>query len=103
MRASTSISQFKAIKKFQSLKEIERSFLLAPNNNIIEEINVGVKKSKIKLKDKFFYDQDPTKITKQIEDVTRYRIRKQNLLDEINRVKNSDEINRKKNSSFRNA
>ena len=91
-----SISQFKAIKKFQSLKEIERSFLLAPNNSIIEEINVGVKKSKIKLKDKFFYDQDPTKITKQIEDVTRYRIRKQNLLDEINRVKNSDEINKKK-------
>ncbi len=61
-----SISQFKAIKKFRSLKEIERSFLLAPNNNIIEEINVGVKKSKNKLKDKFFYDQDPTKITKQI-------------------------------------
>ena len=91
-----SISQFKAIKKFQSLKEIERSFLLAPNNNIIEEINFGVKKSKIKLKDKFFYDQDPTKITKQIEDVTRYRIRKQNLLDEINRVKNSDEINKEK-------
>ena len=91
-----SISQFKAIKKFQSLKEIERSFLLAPNNSIIEEINVGVKKSKIKLKDKFFYDQDPTKITKQIEDVTRYRIRKQNLLDEINRVKNSDEINKEK-------
>ena len=91
-----SISQFKAIKKFQSLKEIERSFLLAPNNNIIEEINVGVKKSKIKLKDKFFYDQGPTKITKQIEDVTRYRIRKQNLLDEINRVKNSDEINKEK-------
>ena len=91
-----SISQFKAIKKFQSLKEIERSFLLAPNNNIIDEINVGVKNSKIKLKDKFFYDQDPTKITKQIEDVTRYRIRKQNLLDEINRVKNSDEINKEK-------
>ena len=91
-----SISQFKAIKKFQSLKEIERSFLLAPNNSIIEEINVGVKKSKIKLKDKFFYDQDPTKITKQIGDVTRYRIRKQNLLDEINRVKNSDEINKEK-------
>ena len=91
-----SISQFKAIKKFQSLKEIERSFLLAPNNSIIEEINVGVKKSKIKLKDKFFYDQDPTKITKQIEDITRYRIRKQNLLDEINRVKNSDEINKEK-------
>ena len=91
-----SVSQFNAIKKFQSLNKIERSYLFAPNNNILEEIKTGVKKSKIKLKDKFFYDQDPTKITKQIEDLTRYRIRKQNLLDEIKRVKNSDEINKKK-------
>ena len=91
-----SFSQFNAIKKFQSLNEIERSFLFAPNNNILQEIKVGVKKSKIKLKDKFFYDQDPTKITKQIEDVTRYQIRKQNLLDEIKRVKNSDETNKLK-------
>ena len=91
-----SISQFNAIKKFQSLNEIERSYLFAPNNSILEEIKIGLKKSKIKLKDKFFYDQDPTKITKQIEDVTRYRIRKQNLLDEIKRVEDSDEANKEK-------
>ncbi len=91
-----SISQFNAIKKFQSLNEIERSYLFAPNNSILEEIKIGLKKSKIKLKDKFFYDQDPTKITKQIEDVTRYRIRKQNLLDEIKRVEDSDETNKEK-------
>ena len=35
-------------------------------------------------------------ITKQIEDVTRYRIRKQNLLDEIKRVENSNEDNKEK-------
>ena len=91
-----SVSQFNAIKKFQSLNKIERSYLFAPNNNILEEIKIGVKKSKIKLKDKFFYDQNPTKITKQIEDETRYRIRKQNLLNEIKRVKTSDEINKEK-------
>ena len=91
-----SISQFNAIKKFQSLNQIERSYLIAPNNDILDEIKTGVKKSKIKLKDKFFYDQDPTKITKQIEDMTRYRIRKQNLLDEINRVKNSNDSNKEK-------
>jgi len=94
-----SISQFNAIKKFQSLNKIERSFLFAPNNSVLEEIEVGVKRSKIKLKDKFFYDQDPTKITKQIEKITRYRIRKQNLLDEIERVKKSDEINKDKKIS----
>ncbi len=91
-----SVSQFNAIKKFQSLNEIERSYLFAPNNNVLEEIKSGVKKSKIKLKDKFFYNPDPTKITKQIENVTRYRIRKQNLLDEIERIKKSDEVNKEK-------
>ena len=91
-----SISQFNAIKKFQTLEDIERSYLFAPNNDILSEIKTGVKKSKIKLKDKFYYDQDPTLITKQIEDVTRYRIRKQNLLDEIKRVKNSSDSNKEK-------
>ena len=91
-----SVSQFNAIKKFQKLNELERSFLFAPNNEILNEIKTGIKKSKIKLKDKFFYDPDPTLITKQIEDVTRYRIRKQNLLDEIKRVEESDENNKEK-------
>ena len=91
-----SISQFNAIKKFQNLNNIERSYLFAPNTNILEEIKLGIKKSKLKLKDKFFYDPDPTLITKQIEEVTRYRIRKQNLLDEIKRVENSDETNKEK-------
>ena len=71
------ISQFNAIKKFQNLNEIERSYLFAPNNKILDEIKLGIE-IKIKLKDKFYYDQDPTLITKQIEKVTRYRIRKQN-------------------------
>ena len=91
-----SISQFNAIKKFQTLNKIERSYLFAPDTSILDEIKIGLKKSKIKLKDKFFYDPDPTLITKQIEDVTRYRIRKQNLADEIKRVENSNEINKEK-------
>ncbi len=94
-----SISQFNAIKKFQSLNGIERSYLFSPNTDIKKEIKLGIKKSKIKLKDEFFYDPDPTRITKQIEDVTRYRIRKQNLADEIKRVKNSDEVNKEKKIS----
>ncbi len=91
-----SISQFNAIKKFQILNGIERSYLFSPNTDILEEIKTGIKKSNIKLKDKFFYDPDPTLITKQIEDVTRYRIRKQNLADEIKRIENSNEINKEK-------
>jgi len=91
-----SVSQFNAIKKFQSLNKIERSYLLAPNTSAIEEIKTGVKKSKIKLKDEFYYDPDPTLITKQIEEITRYRIRKQNLEDEVKRVENSNEANKEK-------
>ena len=91
-----SISQFNAIKKFQTLNQLERSFLFSPNTEILKEIKTGIKKSKIKLKDKFFYDPDPTLITKQIENVTRYRIRKQNLEDEIKRIENSDEVNKEK-------
>ena len=91
-----SLSQFNAIKKFQLYNQNERSYLFAPNNDFLEEIKVGIQKSKIKLKDKFYYDQDPTKITKQIEEVTRYKIRKQNLSDEIKRVKNSDDINKER-------
>ena len=91
-----SISQFNAIKKFQKLNNIERSYLFAPNTSILNEITKGVKISKIKLKDKFYYNPDPTLITKQIEDVTRYRIRKQNLADEIKRVENSNDVNKEK-------
>jgi len=91
-----SISQFNAIKEFQNLNKIERSYLFAPNTINLEEIKSGIKISKIKLKDKFFYDPNPTLITKQIEDVTRYRIRKQNLEDEIKRVENSNEVNKEK-------
>ena len=94
-----SISQFNAIKKFQTLNEIERSFLFIPKTDIVNEIKIGLQKSKIKLKDKFFYDPDPTLITKQIEDVTRYRVRKQNLVDEIKRIENSNEINKEKKLS----
>ena len=93
------ISQFNAVKKFQTLNEIERSYLFAPDTDILQEIKIGVKKSKVKLKDKFYYDQDPTLITKQIEDVTRYRVRKQNLADELIRVENSSDVNKEKKIS----
>ena len=91
-----SISQFNAIKKFKINNGIERSYLFAPNNSIIEEINIGIKESKINLKDKYFYDPDPTLITKQVEDITRYRIRKQNLIDEKKRVEDSNDVNKEK-------
>tara|TARA_Y100000590_G_scaffold396875_1_gene477969 strand:- start:1937 stop:3181 length:1245 start_codon:yes stop_codon:yes gene_type:complete len=90
------ISQIMAIKKFQEFSDLKRSILLVPNSNFKNEIEDAVKKSKIKLKDKFTYDTDPTILTSQIEKLTRYSQRKQNLKDEITRLENSNEINKEK-------
>ena len=53
-------------------------------------------KSKIKVHKHYIYNTQPTKLTKQIEKITNYGIRKQNLLDEISRVENSDDPNKEK-------
>ena len=90
------ISQINAIKKFQKISKLERSILLIPNSEFKIEIENAVKKTKIKLKDKFIYDSDPTILTSQIEKLTRYSQRKQNLKDEIERLKNSNETNKEK-------
>ena len=90
------ISQISAIKKFQKFSGLERSILLVPNSNFRNEIEDAVIKTKIKLKDKFIYDSDPTILTSQIEKLTRYPQRKKNLKDEIKRLKNSNESNKEK-------
>ena len=91
-----SISQLNAIKKFQKSKNLERTIFLIPNSNFKIEIEKALSKTKIKLKDKFLYDTDPTLLTAQIEKITRYHQRKQNLLDEIERVENSIDTNKEK-------
>ena len=48
------------------------------------------------MKDIFYYNTDPTKLTAQIEKLTRYEQRKQNLIDEIFRLESSNEINKDK-------
>ena len=90
------ISQINAIKKFQKISKLERSILLIPNSGFKNEIEDAVKETKIKLKDKFIYDSDPTILTSQIEKLTRYSQRKQNLEDEIKRLENSNEPNKEK-------
>ena len=90
------ISQINTIKKFQKKNNIERSMFLIPNNSNKNEIKYAINKTKIVLKDIFEYDTDPTLLTSQIENLTRYRQRKQNLLDEIKRLEESSEINSKK-------
>jgi len=90
------ISQLNTLKKFQKDQGIERTIFLIPNTNFRNEIESAIKRTKIKLKDTFVYDVDPTLLTAQIEKLTRYNIRKQNLEDEIKRIENSNEKNKDK-------
>ena len=60
------------------------------------EVKRGIKNSKIKIFKNYVYNTEPTKLTSQIEEITNYKIRKQNLEDEINRVKKSISSNKEK-------
>ena len=88
------ISQLQTIIKFQEEEQLKNTLVLIPDNKFRNEIENALKKSKIKIKDKFIYNTDPTLLTSQIEKITRYPQRKQNLLDEIRRIENSDDINK---------
>ena len=89
-----STSQLNTIKKFIELNEIKKAIFLTPDFDYDLEIKQGIKKSKIKIFKKHIYSTDPTKLTKQIEKITNYEIRKQNLIDEIKRVELSNDNNK---------
>jgi len=89
-------SQLNAIKKFIKLNKIKRTIFLTPDLSFKNEIETAISNSKIKILKNYIYDTDPTKLTKQIEKITRYEIRKQNLEDEIVRLKKSDQNNKER-------
>ena len=89
-------SQLNTIKKFIESKEIKKTILLTPKLNYEDEIKKAIQLSKIKISKHYFYDTEPTKLTAQIEKITNYKVRKQNLEDEIKRVTNSDLIDKEK-------
>ena len=90
------LSQINTIKKFLKKNKIKKTVFMIPNSEIKYEIEKAILESKIKLKQKFIYDTDPTVLTSQIENLTYYDIRKQNLEDEILRLQNSDEPDKEK-------
>ena len=91
-----STSQLNTIKKFIEINDIRRTIFLTPTQSYEFEIQKAIKNSKIKISKKYIYDTEPTKLTNQIEKITNYKIRKQNLEDEIYRIKNSNETNKEK-------
>jgi hypothetical protein len=83
-------SQLNAIKKFIELNKIKKTIFLTPKLDYENEIKRAIKQSKIKISKHYVYETEPTKLTAQIEKITNYKIRKQNLADEIRRVENSE-------------
>ena len=90
------ISQINTINKFKKMKNLERSVILIPKTDYKNEIDLAINKTNIKLKDKFYYDADPTLLTAQIEKLTRYPQRKKKLEDEIKRLEDSFIKNKEK-------
>ncbi|MDB9791859.1 ABC transporter substrate-binding protein [Candidatus Pelagibacter sp.] len=89
-------SQLNAIKKFIKLNEIKKTIFLTPDVSFRNEIEKAISNSKIKILENYIYNTDPTKLTKQIEKITRYDVRKQNLEDEINRLEKSGQNNKER-------
>ena len=89
-------SQLNAIKKFIELNEIKKTIFLTPDVSFKNEIEKAISNSKIKILENYIYNTDPTKLTEQIEKITRYDVRKQNLEDEINRLEKSEKNNKER-------
>ena len=87
-------SQLNTIKKFLELNEIKKTIFLTPDVNYKNEIKKAISDSKIQIINDYTYNTDPTKLTQQIETITRYDIRKQNLKDEIIRLEKSNQNNK---------
>ncbi|MDA7831291.1 ABC transporter substrate-binding protein [Candidatus Pelagibacter sp.] len=89
-------SQLNAINKFIKLNKIEKTIFLTPDMSFKNEIEEAISNSKIKILENYIYNTDPTKLTEQIEKITRYEVRKQNLEDEIVRLEKSDQNNKER-------
>ncbi len=89
-------SQFNTISKFLKINEIKKTIILIPKENYKEEIEKAIQQSKIKVNKVHYYESDPTKLTNQIEEITKYFQRKQNLENEIKRLEKSNKPNKKR-------
>ena len=82
-------SQINTIKKFIEKNNIKKTIFFTPKVDYELEIKKAIKRSKIKISKHHTYETEPTKLTAQIEKITNYKKRKQNLEDEIKRVEES--------------
>ena len=89
-------SQLNSIKRFIELNKIKKTIFLTPDVDYKIEIEKAIDNSKIKILGNYIYKTDPTKLTNQIEKITNYKRRKQNLEDEIIRLEKSNQSNKER-------
>lgn len=89
-----STSQLLTIKKFLDLNNIKKTIFLTPILNYEAEIKKGIEESNIIIFKEHIYDPEPTKLTRQIEEITNYNVRKKNLKNEIYKIEKSNDINK---------
>jgi len=89
-------SQLRAIINFQKLNKLKETIFLLPKSDYEDEIRKAIPQSNIKIKKLYIYNNDPTKLTKYIEKITKYPERKLDLKKEIEKLKNSNIANKDK-------
>ena len=83
-------SQIQTLKKFFDKINISKTLLLSPVSQFTQQSNSVAKKDVLKFYRTHSYDVNPKKITGEIEKITRYRERKNDLERRINILEKSD-------------
>ena len=83
-------SQIDALKKYFNKIKVSKTLLLSPNSEFVYQSESVTKKDILKFYRTYSYDTNPKKITAQIEKITNYRERKNDLERRIKILEKSD-------------
>ena len=83
-------SQINILKKYFDEIKINKTLLLSPNSEFVEQSESVKEKDILKFYRTYSYDTNPKKITGEIEKITRYRERKKDLERRIKILEKSD-------------
>ncbi len=83
-------SQVDVLKKYFDEIKISKTILLSPKSEFINQSEIVSKKDKLKFYRTYSYDENPKKITAEIEKITKYRERKKDLERRIKILEKSD-------------
>ena len=85
-------SQLSTIVSFLEKENLSKTILLIPRSKHEEEVRNSISKIKYKFFKIYSYDTDPEKLTKQIEQITKYKQRKNDLNRRVKILESSELI-----------